>query len=94
MECAIILTLRVPSKECSHDADMPWSEATATNENGRGIVAAPAEGLTTGFEWEYFDRLHVGATGWFIAGERGCNVYWSSCRPEYSQRIYLPLVRR
>jgi len=58
---------------------MPWSEATATNENGRGIVAAPAEGLTTGFEWEYFDRLHVGATGWFIAGERGCNLYWSTC---------------
>jgi len=69
-------------------------QATAANGNGKGIVAAPASGLTTGFEWEYFDRLHVGATGWFIAGERGCNVYWSSCRPEYSQRIYLPLVRR
>ncbi len=68
-------------------------QATATNGNGKGIVAAPADGLTTGFEWEYFNRLHVGATGWFIAGERGCNPYWSTCRPEHPQRIYLPLVQ-
>lgn len=74
-------------------AELPAIQATAMNGNGKGIVAAPTDGLTTGFEWEYFNRLLVGATGWFIAGERGCNLYWSACRPEYSQHIYLPLVR-
>jgi hypothetical protein len=38
-------------------------------------VAAPADGLTTGFSWLYFNRLHVGATAWFVAAERAYNPY-------------------
>lgn len=51
-------------------------QATAANGNGYGIVAAPADGLTTGFDWEYFNRLHIGATSWFIFAELGYNPYW------------------
>lgn len=65
-------------------------QATAPNGNGKGIVAAPADGLTTGFDWLYFNRLHVGATAWFIFAERCYNPYWgtvfSSCC------LYLPLL--
>jgi hypothetical protein len=29
-------------------------------------VAASHDGVTTGFDWLYFDRLHVGATAWYL----------------------------
>jgi hypothetical protein len=56
--------------------------------NGKGIVAAPCDGLTTGFHWEYFARLHVGATGWFIFSELKHNPYWP-----FTQ-LYLPIILR
>jgi hypothetical protein len=51
-------------------------QSTAPNGNGKGIVAAPADGLTTGFDWLYFNRLHVGATAWHIFAEKQYNPYW------------------
>lgn len=53
-------------------------QATANNGNGKGVVAAPADGLTTGFGWAYFNRLHVGATAWFIAAEHAYNPYFAN----------------
>lgn len=58
--------------------------------NGKGIVAASHDGVTTGlmvtgigddekemkYEWRYYRRLHVGATAWFIFAEIGKNPYW------------------
>lgn len=64
-------------------------QATASNGNGKGIVAAPADGLTTGFTWLYFNRLHVGATGWYIFAERRYNPYWQTT---YPPTVYLPLL--
>ena len=29
--------------------------------------------MTTGFEWEYFSRVHIGATAWYIFAERNYN---------------------
>ena len=52
-------------------------QTTANNGNGKGIVAAPANGLTTGFGWFYFNRLHVGATAWFVAAERAYNPFFA-----------------
>jgi hypothetical protein len=46
------------------------------NSNGKGIIAASHDGVTTGFDWEYFSRLHVGATAWYLFGKRGVNPYW------------------
>lgn len=57
-------------------------QATAANNNGRGIVAAPADGLTTGLTWQYFNRLHVGATAWFIFAESRYNPYWDILYPD------------
>jgi hypothetical protein len=67
-------------------------QATAPNRNGRGVVAAPADGLTTGFDWLYFNRLHVGATAWFIFSERWYNPHWgTTVAPSH---LYLPLLLR
>ena len=49
------------------------AQVSATNNNGKGIVAASHDGVTTGFEWEYFSRLHIGATAWYIFAERNYN---------------------
>ncbi len=63
-------------------SELRKAQTTATNNNGKGIVAASHDGLTTGFknindkDWLYYSRLHVGATAWFIFAEKGYNPYW------------------
>ncbi|MFN8494735.1 MAG: hypothetical protein U0350_44445 [Caldilineaceae bacterium] len=51
-------------------------QATASNTNQKGVAASPVDGLTNGFDWCYFNRLHVGATAWFIFAEQRYNPYW------------------
>ncbi len=67
-------------------------QATAPNGNGKGIVAAPADGLTTGFDWQYFNRLHIGATAWFIFAEQMWNPYWGTSVAPF--QAYLPMIRK
>lgn len=68
-------------------------QATAPNGNGLGIVAAPADGLTTGFGWAYYNRLHIAATAWFLFAEGRYNPYWPTAFSP-GQQAYLPLVLR
>jgi len=58
------------------------AQTQAQNNNGRGIVAASHDGVTTGFNWEYFSRVHVGATAWFLFADMGYNPYWNTFAPE------------
>lgn len=58
--------------------EMREIQDTAPNGNGKGIVAAPFDSVDTGFDWRYYNRLHVGATAWFIMAEQGYNPYWPS----------------
>jgi len=54
------------------------AQASAPNTNGKGIVAASHDGVTTGFDWEYFSRLHIGATSWYLFAEMEYNPYWGT----------------
>ncbi|HOJ40387.1 MAG TPA: dockerin type I repeat-containing protein, partial [bacterium] len=47
------------------------------NGDGLGIIAASRDGLTTGLSWQYFSRLHLGATCWYLLAERAFNPYWA-----------------
>ena len=40
------------------------------------IPAASKDGLTTGFDWRYFHRGHLGATAWYLFAKLGVNPYW------------------
>jgi hypothetical protein len=40
------------------------------------IPAASKDGLTTGFDWQYFHRGHLGATAWYLFAKLGVNPYW------------------
>jgi hypothetical protein len=49
------------------------AQASAANGNGKGIVAASHDGVSTGFDTSYDSRLHIGATAWYILAETGYN---------------------
>jgi hypothetical protein len=57
--------------------ELERAQKEAQNTNEKGLVAASHDGVTTGFEWLYNARLHIGATAWFIFGELGYNPYWN-----------------
>jgi hypothetical protein len=46
------------------------------NGEGRGIPAASRDHHPTGFDWEYHNRLHVGATSWYLLAKLKFNPYW------------------
>lgn len=53
------------------------AQVSAPRANGRGIVAACRDGVTTGIEgFLLFNRLHVGATAWYLLAELRHNPYW------------------
>ena len=57
---------------CLHEAQDPSGS----------VAAASKDGLATGFflpdgqPWLYYNRLHVGATGWLVLAENGINPFW------------------
>ncbi|KAF5438154.1 CASH domain-dontaining protein, partial [Candidatus Methanophagaceae archaeon] len=52
------------------------AQTYANNSNGKGIVAACHDNVTTGFGWGYPNALHIGATSWYIFAERKLNPFW------------------
>jgi hypothetical protein len=71
-------------------AELRELQIKANNGNGQGIVAAPADGLETGFGSYYYNRLHVGATAWYLCAELGYNPYQAPAH----HRLYLPVLVR
>ena len=62
------------------------AQGNASHSNGKGIVAASKFELTTGLSNEgvpiyYSDRLHVGATAWYIFAEKGYNPFLNRINP-------------
>lgn len=49
----------------------------AAEQNGQGIPAASHDGLTTGFGFNYYRRLHVGATAWNVFAQLAFNPYYA-----------------
>lgn len=49
--------------------------------NGKGLIAASHDGVTTGFEWKYFAKLHIGATAWLLFVEMRYNPFWNYSSP-------------
>jgi len=66
------------AKANTYLAELERAQTEAPNNNGKGIVAACHDGLTTGFDWLYHARLHTGATAWFIFAKTNYNPYWGA----------------
>jgi hypothetical protein len=52
------------------------AQQSARNTDGIGLVAACHDGISTGLNWKYYARLHIGATSWYLLAELGYNPYW------------------
>ncbi len=46
--------------------------------NGMGTVAASHDGVTSGFGFSYYRRMHLGATAWSIFAQRAFNPYYQT----------------
>jgi len=76
----MVIAYQILGEETKADTylkELEKAQKGAQNANGKGLVAASHDGLTTGFDWVYNARLHIGATAWFIFSELGCNSFWN-----------------
>ncbi len=53
------------------------AQASPPFGDGFGSAAASREGLTSGFESQFFRRLHVGATAWNVFAQLGWNPFYA-----------------
>lgn len=56
-------------------AELRRAQATPPFGDEQGIAAASRDGLTTGFGFFFFRRLHVGATAWNVFAQRRFNPF-------------------
>jgi hypothetical protein len=62
------------------------AQATPPFGDGFGIAAASRDGLTTGFDFLYFRRRHVGATAWNILAQLAFNPFYA--RPVHQGEFF------
>jgi len=66
-----------------YQAQLDQAQQTALNANGKSLVAASHDGLTTGFPFfSYFASGHIGATAWYLAATRHLNMFWTTATNE------------
>jgi len=82
-----------PNKAAFYLSDLRKAQESAANNNGKGIVAASHDSVTTGFGWDYFNRLHIGATAWYIFAEMRYNPFWSIPSREEPNIITLTVTK-
>ena len=58
-------------------AEPERAQREAQNANGKGLVAASHDNVSTGFDWEYNARPHIGATAWYLFAGLRYNPYWN-----------------
>jgi hypothetical protein len=61
--------------------ELSRAQQTAPFGDTEGIAAASHEGLTTGFAFKYFRRLHIGATAWNVFAQLGYNPFYQTTAP-------------
>ncbi|KPA17927.1 hypothetical protein MHK_001856 [Candidatus Magnetomorum sp. HK-1] len=75
------------TKANNYIKEIEKAQEYAPNTNGKGIVAASIDGLTTGISWNYYSRLHIGATAWYIFAKLGYNPYWGLFIDEWKEQL-------
>jgi len=65
-------------KSDKYKKEIRRAQTSANSSNGKGIVAACHDNVSTGFGWGYPDEPHTGATIWYIFAERELNPYWGT----------------
>ncbi|MFH1702235.1 MAG: hypothetical protein ABIB41_02225 [Nitrospirota bacterium] len=68
--------LNEEQKAISNLRELERVQKEAKNADFKGIVAASHDGVSTGFDWRYYSRIHIGTTAWFIFAKLGYNPFW------------------
>jgi hypothetical protein len=66
------------------------AQATPPFGDGFGISAASHDGVSTGFGFKLFRRLHVGATAWHVFAQLGFNPYYQLQNRNRTIGLYRP----
>jgi hypothetical protein len=62
-------------KAVLYSEELKKAQSTARNHNGKGMPAASRDHVSTGLGTDYFNRLHIGATAWYIFADLGINPF-------------------
>lgn len=54
-----------------------YAQSHGPRADGRGIVAADRDHVSTGFNWEYHNRLHAAPAAWYLFAKLCVNPYYS-----------------
>jgi len=70
--------------------ELSRAQQTPPFGDARGLAAASHEGLTTGFDFKYFRRLHIGATAWNVFAQLGYDPFYQTTAPsvQFGQPSY------
>jgi hypothetical protein len=64
-----------PASAGELQGELRRAQQTRPIGDGKGISAATCNGLTTGFDFTYFRRLHTAAVAWNVFAQLGFNPY-------------------
>ena len=57
-------------------SELRRAQTTAPFGDGFGISAASRDGLTSGFSFNYYQRLHIAAVAWYVFAQQRFNPYY------------------
>jgi len=60
------------------------AQYTVVTGDAKGTQAASHDGVTTGFDFKYNNRKHIGATAWNVFAQLGFNPYYSTSTTLYA----------
>lgn len=75
------VSYRVTGQQAASDAisaALRLAQSTPPFGDGQGLAASSRDALTTGFNFRYYRRLHVGATAWNVFAQLGFNPFTDS----------------
>ncbi len=89
MATAYVWANRLSSAE-TYRQELNRAQATPPFGDGFGISAASHDGISTGFGFKLFRRLHVGATAWHVFAQLGFNPYYQLQKQAQTIGLFRP----
>jgi hypothetical protein len=68
---------RQPGRSLELRGELERAQTTAPWGDGQGLAAACHDGLSTGFGFSFFRRLHLAATAWHLFAQQRFNPYYA-----------------
>jgi len=60
------------------DDELRAVQVEGTNANGKGLIVASKDAVTSGWGYPYYASVHIGTTAWFAMLQQGVNPLWGT----------------